>query len=98
METAELSEEAAAALASLVAIGGKSGDTVVGLSGVRRVRELAYVFVDGGIAANTLRELERMRRGGTEVFRVASLKRLTGISISYRPFDFSGRDLRDQPC
>ena len=44
---------------------------------MRRTRELAYVFIDGGIAANTLRELERLRRSGTEVYRVASLKRLT---------------------
>ena len=77
METSELSAETAGALASLVVIGEKSGDKVVGLSGVRRTRELAYVFIDGGIAANTLRELERLRRSGTEVYRVASLEPMT---------------------
>ena len=73
----ELDAESAARLASLVAIGRQSGDTVVGLSGVRRTKGLAYVFADAGLAAGTWRELERLRRQGVRLFRLESLQVLT---------------------
>jgi len=73
----ELDVGTVAKLSSLVAIGRKSGDTVVGLSAVRRSRGLAYVFVDAGIASGTLRELGRLEQRGTRVFRVGDLEALT---------------------
>ena len=73
----ELDSQLAAQLASLVAIGCKSGDTVVGLSAVRRTRGLAYVLVDAGLAEGTVRELARLQKWGTRLFRVASLSDVT---------------------
>jgi hypothetical protein len=72
-----LDAETAAQLASLVAIGRQSGDTVVGLSAVRRVKKLAYILVDFQLAAGTLRELEARQRQGTILFRVESIQVLS---------------------
>jgi len=86
-ELPELSREAACRIGPLVGIGGKSGDTVCGLSAVRRTRALAYVFVAAGLAAGTRRELSRLCRQGTRVFRVEGLEELTravgraGVSV-----------------
>lgn len=70
----ELDPEAATGLGSLVAIGIRSGATVVGLSAVRRARGLAYVLVDGGVAEGTRRELALLQRRGTQVLQVESLQ------------------------
>ena len=52
----------------------------MGLSGVRRVRKLAYLFASPDLAAGTWKELGRRRRSGTQLFRVADLARLTAAS------------------
>ena len=55
-----LGREAARSVASLVAIGRQSGATVVGLSAVRRTKELAFIFFDGNLSSGTVRELSRL--------------------------------------
>lgn len=82
----ELSSATAMALASLIGIGCQSGDVVMGLSSVRRVRGLAFVFVDAGIAPGTLAEMERLQRAGTRVYRVAPLSQMTGSAGRYDVF------------
>lgn len=77
MEVPELPLEQARRLASLVAIGRRSGDTVTGLSAVRRAGPLAYVFADASLAVGTLAELSRLAARGVQVWRVASLAELT---------------------
>ena len=69
----DLKAAAVAQLAPLVAIGCRSGDTVLGLSGVRRTRGLAYVLVDPRLAPGTQRELAQLQGRGTRVFRVEDL-------------------------
>ena len=69
-----LDAQVAARLAPLVAIGRQSGATVVGLSGVRREKKLAYILADFKLAAGTLRELEGRQRQGTLLFRVESIQ------------------------
>ena len=59
-----LDQAAAAAISSLIGIGCQSGDTVMGLSAVRRVRKLAYLFASPDLAAGTWKELGRRRRVG----------------------------------
>ena len=76
-EVEELDAAVAASLASLVGIGCQSGDTVLGLSAVRRTKELAFVFVDSSLAAGTQRELARLGRFGTRVYRVSPLSQVT---------------------
>ena len=76
-EAAQLSPDKVAAVAPLVGIGCKSGDTVTGLSGVRRTRNLALVFVDAGLSPGTVAELRRLERDGTRVLEVASMGELT---------------------
>ena len=73
-----LSEAQVTAIAPLIGIGGKSGDTVAGLSAVRRQRRLAFVFVGAGVSANTVGELRRRERQGTRLLQVADMDRLTG--------------------
>lgn len=75
MELPELDPQAVARIAPLVRIGGKSGDTVCGLSAVRRARELAYVFVDAGVAEGTVRQL---RRQGAQVWVARAWEELAG--------------------
>lgn len=75
-----LGEAAAAAISSLIGIGCQSGDTVMGLSAVRRVRRLAYLFVSPDLAAGTWRELGRRRPAGTRLYRMADLSRLTAAT------------------
>ena len=75
-----LDQAAAAAISSLIGIGCQSGDTVMGLSAVRRVSKLAYLFASPDLAAGTWRELGRRRHEGTRLFRVADLSRLTAAS------------------
>ena len=72
-----LDAEMAAHLAPLVAIGRQSGATVVGLTGVRRVKKLAYILADFQLAVGTLRELEGRQRQGTLLFRVESIQVLS---------------------
>ena len=79
-ETEFLDQAAAAAVSSLIGIGCKSGDTVMGLSAVRRARKLAYLFASPDLAAGTWKELGRRRRAGTRLFRVADLSRLTAAA------------------
>ena len=74
----EISSEAAARAASLIGLGARSGAVVVGLSAVRRTRDLALIFVDATLSANTQSELERRRRQGVRLFRLAPLSALTG--------------------
>ena len=76
-EELALTSEIVARLAPLVSIGGKSGDTVVGLSAVRRVRQLAYIFVGANVAENTWTELVRRRSKATRVLRVPNAADLT---------------------
>ena len=52
----------------------------MGLSAVRRVRKLAYLFASPDLAAGTWKELGRRRRSGTRLFRVADLPRLTAAA------------------
>ena len=77
MEVRRLTAEAVARLASLAAIGRKSGATVVGLSAVRRTRDLALVLVDEAVSANTMQELASLQHRGIRVFSAASLLPLT---------------------
>ena len=72
-----LSPDQARQLASLVSIGGQSGDTVLGLSAVRRTRHLAFVFAGTEVADNTWQELVGRRGGGAQVLRVADMAALT---------------------
>ncbi|MEW6754982.1 MAG: hypothetical protein AB1505_28960 [Candidatus Latescibacterota bacterium] len=80
MEIADLASPQSRKVASLLAIGRQSGDTVVGLSAVRRAGPLAHVFVDRGIAPGTLAEMARLAQRGVKVWRVESLAEVT------RPF------------
>ena len=77
-ELPALGREEARAIAPLVGIGGKSGDTVVGLSALRRSRPLAYVFAAPGLGAGTLRELAGWRRQGTVIYSVEGWAELAG--------------------
>ncbi len=52
----------------------------MGLSAVRRVPKLAYLFASPDLAAGTWKELGRRRRSGTRLFRVADLPRLTAAA------------------
>ena len=73
-----LDQAAAKAIGPLVGIGGKSRNTVVGLSALRRSRPVAYVFAAPGLSAGTLRELAGWRHDGTRVYRVESWADLAG--------------------
>ena len=73
----QLTSGDAVAVAPLIGIGCKSGDTVAGLSGVRRTRGLALVFVDAGLSPGTVAELRQLERHGTRVLEVPSLSDLT---------------------
>ena len=78
-----LDAQQSAALSSLLAIGCRSGDTVVGLSSVRRCARLAYVFADSQLAERTLRELAEWEGRGARVYVLddfASLTRTFGRS------------------
>ena len=72
-----LDVQRAAGLSSLLAIGCRSGDTVVGLSAIRRCEHLAYVFVDSRLAQRTLREMAAWEQRGACVFLVDEYVRLT---------------------
>ena len=74
----EVSPQILARASSLIGLGARSGDVVVGLSAVRRTRGLALVFLADTISENTLAELARLQRQGTRVFRCPSLAALTG--------------------
>ena len=77
---AELDADTASALAPLIGIGCQSGDTVMGLSAVRRTARLAFVFVDAGVAAGTVAELARLQRSGTRLLHVTRLDLLTSAA------------------
>lgn len=64
-------------LSSLLGIGCRFGDTVIGLSSVRRTEKLAFVFVSGDLAARTLRELAGLAAQGVRVFQVQKFAALT---------------------
>lgn len=68
----------ARAIAPLVGIGGKSGDTVVGLSALRRSRPLAWVFAAPGLSEGTLRQLAGWQREGTVLCQVEDWAELAG--------------------
>ncbi len=72
-----LDAQQGAALSSLLAVGCRSGDTVVGLSSVRRSARLAYVFADSQLAERTLRELAEWEETGTRVFVLDDFASLT---------------------
>lgn len=72
-----LNREQAAAIASLVGMGAQSGVTVMGLSGVRRTRQLQLIFLDVSISANTQQELGRRAQDGVRVFRVDGIEAMT---------------------
>ena len=73
-----LSLAAATRIAPLVGIGGKSGDTVIGLTAVRRCGPLAYLFTAPRLSEGTLRELSARWREGTRIFRVEAWEALAG--------------------
>ena len=73
----ELPAAAATRASRLIGVGARSGVVVVGLSGVRRTRELALVFLDASVSANTQREMTRLEGQGARVFRCAALADLT---------------------
>jgi hypothetical protein len=75
----ELSTAAVAEIAPLVGIGCQSRDTVMGLSGVRRVPAFAFLFVSTDLAAGTLRQLAH-RHSGSQLFRVAEMSKLTAAA------------------
>ena len=50
---------------------------MVGLSAVRRTRELAFIFAGEGVADNTWRELLRRQSKGTRVLRIGDMTILT---------------------
>lgn len=73
----ELPAGAAARASRLMGVGAQSGAVVVGLSGVRRTKGLALVFLDASVSDNTQREMTRLERQGARVFRCAALTVLT---------------------
>jgi len=73
----DLNLQTTEAIASLVAIGRRSGDTVIGLSSVRRTKRLALVFANGSLALRTINELEELTKDGFGVFRVNDFLSLT---------------------
>ena len=75
----ELAAQQATAIAPLLGIGCRSGDTVVGLSCVRRVENLAYIFADKNLAERTLRELQEQKNKGVRVFGVEDFSLLTRV-------------------
>ncbi len=74
-----MDEDASARLAPLVAIGCSSGDTVIGLSAVRRTRKLAFVLLDDQLAEGTRRELTALSRFGTQLLHLPSLVAVTRL-------------------
>ena len=75
LELPLLADASARALASLLGIGCRSGDTVVGLSAVRRTAGLAFVFASSGLAERTLRELAG--KPGVRVYQLVEMQHLT---------------------
>ena len=78
----ELAAQQATAIAPLLGIGCRSGDTVVGLSGVRRVESLAYIFADKNLAQRTLSFIAKNLDGalkGVRVFGVEDFALLTRV-------------------
>lgn len=73
----DLPDEAAARAARLAGVGARSGAVVVGLSAVRRTKDLALVFVDASVSQNTQRELDGLTRRGARVLRCADLGTMT---------------------
>ena len=65
------------ALSPLLGIGCRSGDTVIGLSSVRRAGKLAFVFASGDLAVRTLRELAELAARGVRVYLVEDFSALT---------------------
>ena len=78
-ELPALSLEEATRIAPLVGIGGKSGDTVIGLTALRRCGPLAYIFTAPRLSAGTLRELSARRREGTVFYQVEDWESLAGV-------------------
>lgn len=78
-ELPRLEATRAAALASLVAIGARSGDTVIGLAAVRRAPRLALVLADARLAPRTLNELAARRAAGAAVYLVEDLSVVGGV-------------------
>ncbi|MBT3345466.1 MAG: hypothetical protein HN712_06155 [Gemmatimonadetes bacterium] len=72
-----LTREQAQAVAALIAMGAQGGVTVLGLSGVRRTREVRVVFLDVTVSQNTQQELGKRTRSGCRVFLVDGLEVIT---------------------
>ncbi len=77
-ELPRLDGPSARAIAPLVGIGGKSADTVVGLSALRRSRPLALIFASPELAEGTLAELAGWRREGALLFVVEEWEVVAG--------------------
>ncbi len=77
VEPEELTAAAAHGVSRLMGVGVRSGAVVIGLSGVRRTRDLALVFLDASVSDNTQRELIGLRHRGVRVIRCADLGDLT---------------------
>ena len=75
----ELDIDKARALASLVGIGCQSGDVVMGLSAVRRLKSPALLFVAASLASGTVTELSRVGVAG-RLYRVPVLKVMTATA------------------
>ncbi len=73
----DLNIRKAEAIASLVAIGRRSGDTVVGLSTLRRTKNLTMILADESLALRTFNELEVLTKDGSGVFRLTDILSLT---------------------
>jgi hypothetical protein len=69
-----LSAVLGAQVAPLLGIGCRSGDVVLGLSAVRRVRKLAFVLVSQTVSAGTVRQLMLLTRQGTKVYIVDAME------------------------
>ena len=75
----DLPVEDAARASRLIGVGARSGAVVIGLSAVRRTKDLALVFLDAGVSDNTQRELAHLSTKGARILRCADLGALTGV-------------------
>jgi hypothetical protein len=73
----DLEAESVIRASRLMGVGAQSGAVVVGLSGVRRTRGLALVFVAASVSENTQREMGRLENQGARIFRCEDLADLT---------------------
>ena len=69
-----LSVSQTADIVSLLAIGCRSGDVVLGLSSVRRVAHLACIFVSRTLSAGTVRQLLLLAHQGTVIYELEDIE------------------------